>query len=143
MLTFATECGIIVAQRQKEAFNMTFKKFEELFLNEYPNGEVVAHGKFGGTENNNKVAVVFDADKSRKVYEYYGSYQTILNRLGIKVLYKGDVEQAKRQLAYYKENDGKPNIFSLFNKKPMDYSKEIAEYEQYLSDIENGKYIII
>ena len=120
---------------------MTFKKFEELFLSKYPNGEVVAHGQFGGTEKNNKVAVIFNPNS--KVYEYYGSYQTILNRLGIKVLYRSDVEWAKNKLAYYKENDGTPSPFSLFRNTPRDYSKEITEYEKYLADIEDGKYIII
>lgn len=121
---------------------MTFKRFEQLFKTKYPEGEVFMHGEFALTEKNGKVAVVFNS-ANPKVYEYYGSYQDILLRVGVKVLYKKDIESAEKRLQQLKEEHGKPNKYSFFDDTPMDWSREIAEYEKYLEDAKNGGYIII
>lgn len=122
---------------------MTFKRFEELFKSKYPDGEVVAHGKFGGTEANGKTTVIFTP--YGKCYEYYGSYQEVLARLGIQALYQRDIEEAKQRLAHYKEKHGTRG-YSLFidgGDYIHDYSKEIAHLEAFLADVNANKYIII
>ena len=119
---------------------MTFNKFQELFLTKYPEGEVVMHGKFGGTEHNMKTTVTFN--RNSKCYFYYGSYETVLNRLGIKVITKSSLAQIEHELAYYMENNGKPNPFSLFNKSVMNYEKEIKEYTDKLENIKKDWIIV-
>lgn len=126
---------------------MKFTQFEELLHSKYPEASACPHGKFAGTDGNNKTEINFTPNG--KCYCYYGSYQSILNRLGIPVVYEKDVERARKQLAEYKEEHGKPNKYSLFSadydddRCINDYSDEIAEYEQYIADIESGKYIVI
>ena len=116
---------------------MTFNKFESLFLAKYPEGKVFKHGEFAQTERNKKVAVVFNGNG--KVYEYYGAYEDILARVGIKVISKARLHNLEMTLAHYKEWHGKP--WSLFG-ATADYSKEI---ERYTADIEDIKanYIIV
>lgn len=124
---------------------MTFEKFYKILKTKYPQAEACPHGKFASTEKNNKVEINFTP--CGKCYCYYGSYQTILNKIGINVVYQKDIAKAKKQLAQYINEHGKPNKYSLFfyddNRNVMDYSKEIEEYKQYITDIENGKYIVV
>lgn len=111
---------------------MTFKKFEELFKNKYPNGEVVAHGKFGGTEKNKKTTVIFD--KNGKCYEYYGSYMDILNRVGINVVSKSEIERKENELQKLNEEHGKPNKYDFFGIEPIiDNTSKIEDCEEWLN----------
>lgn len=109
---------------------MTFARFEELLHIKHPQASACAHGRFGGTERNNKVEINFKP--CGKCYEYYGSYQDVLNRLGIYCLYQSDVRAMEKRLDDLKDRNGKPNPFSLFNEKPCDLSKEIEECEEWL-----------
>ena len=88
---------------------MTFNKFRQIFKLKYPQGSVVAHGKFGGTERNKKVAVVFE--EGGKVYEYYGAYEDILNKIGIKVISRERFESMELTLIALREQNGKPDFF--------------------------------
>lgn len=112
---------------------MTFRQFEELFKAKHPEGTVVQHGKFGGTEKNNKVAVTFGKDS--KVYEYYGSYQNILGKVGIKVAYKSDIEALERRLAELEASNGQNDEFFGFT---IDNSEAIEETKRRLNDIKDG-----
>ena len=121
---------------------MTFKKFEEIFLNEYPDGHVVMHGKFGGTEKNKKVTITFNSNG--KVYSYYGAYEDILNKVGIPVISKQRFAEVEQRLNTFKERHGTPKLgmFSKKNNEVYDYSEEIKEYEMILDNYRNN-YIIV
>lgn len=116
---------------------MTFSKFEGLFKSKYPNGEVVQHGKFGGTENNKKITVIFTPNG--KCYEYYGAYEDVLNRLGIKVISKARLHNTELALKHYKEWHGSPR---LFGDGIEDYSADIERLTKELANI-NENYIIV
>ena len=118
---------------------MTFTKFEELLHTKYPEASTCMHGKFAGTQRNNKVEINFQSHS--KCYCYYGSYKEILNRLGIKVIEKFDIENAKVRIEHYKAENGKPNPF--FKDEPIDNSQLIEEVELWLKKIEDERYIIV
>lgn len=120
---------------------MTFNKFKEILKSKYPEATACSHGEFAGTERNKKVEINFF--RNGKCYEYYGSYIEILNRIGIPCVYESDIKWGEKRLAELKERHGKSNPFSLFNKTPVDNSKEIEKMEKWLSDIKSGHYIII
>lgn len=120
---------------------MTFKRFEEILKIKYPEASACAHGQFGGTERSNEVEINFTP--RGKCYTYYGSYQSILNRVGIPCISKSDIVDTKNRIEYLKETNGRPNPFSLFRKTPIDNSKEIEELEDFLDDVDAGKYIIV
>ena len=116
---------------------MTFKRFEELFLTKYPNGEVIGHGKFAQTERNKKTTVIFNPNG--KCYHYYGAYEDILNRLGIKVYSESRLHSLEMSLKHYKEWHGQP---SLFGDGVDDYSAEIKRLESDIADIKEN-YVIV
>ena len=109
---------------------MTFKKFEELFMAKYPNGRVCRHGEFAQTEKNKKVALVFS--ETSKVYEYYGAYEDILNKVGIPVISKERLASLEQTLEQRKRWHGTESLFGGV----MDYSADIAKYT---AEIENYK----
>ena len=121
---------------------MTFAKFETLLKTKYPESSACPHGKFAQTDKNKKVEINFT--HHGKCYCYYGSYQDILFKVGIKTAYKYQIVFAERHLAQLKTEHGKPNPFNLFNPNAIcDRSKEIEDWSSYLSDIKSGEYIII
>lgn len=127
---------VIVSKQTKEDREMTFKKFEELFLSKYPDGEVIMHGKFAETEHNKKVAVIFG--NHSKVYEYYGAYEDILQRVGINAISKERYNAKVATLNHYKEIDGQESgFFGMVN----DYREDIENLERELVEIE--KHFII
>lgn len=114
---------------------MTFVEFEKIVKSKHKEAEVFSHGTFAGNKIN--VAIIFRPNG--KVYKYNGTYCEVLNRIGIKAIYKHSLENVKNILSLYKNNNGQINIFS---KKPMDYTEEIKKYEAMLNDyLEN--YIIV
>lgn len=115
---------------------MTFSRFESIFKEHYPQGGVVAHGRFGGTDKNKKTAVYFT--ECGKVYEYYGAYEDILCRLGIKVISTARLESLKLTLEHYRETNGTPSFFGGV----LDHSERISQLEKELADIESN-YIIV
>ena len=120
---------------------MTFERFEELLKTKYPEATACAHGKFAGTQGGNQVEISFRP--YGKCYFYYGSYQSILCRVGISCVYKDDIESMKLRLARLKEEHGKRSLFGLFKEITIDNSREIEEVEQWLKDAEDNKFIII
>ena len=123
---------------------MTFKKFEELLKTKYPEAGACMHSKFAGTEHNKKVEIHFTPEG--KCYEYYGAYEDILNRLGMKVISKSRLASEESALRRYKEMQGKPDpFFGIFNSDDngvLDYSKEITEYEERIARLKRD-YIIV
>jgi hypothetical protein len=117
---------------------MTFKKFEEIFKTKYPDGEVLGHGCMAQTETTRQTSVIFKPNG--KVYDYYGAYEDVLSRLGFKVISKARLRNVEHRLESYRKENGTPKLFVEFG--VHDYSKEIAEYEEYLNDIYTN-YIIV
>ena len=75
---------------------MTFKNFKEIVNQKYPDAEVFKHGDFAGNAIN--VTVIFTPNG--RAYQYNGNYCEVLNKLGIKAIYKHQYESKKRELAY-------------------------------------------
>ena len=115
---------------------MTFTKFEELFKTKYPNGKAIQHGKFGGTEKNKKTTIVFSPNG--KCYEYYGAYEDILCRIGIKTISKSRLHDFEAELERCKRMNGQKAFFC----ETLDYSEKIAWIENELSSIRSD-YIIV
>lgn len=115
---------------------MTFAQFETIVKEKYPDIELFKHGEFAGSKIN--VAVIFHPHG--KAYRYNGTYCEVLNRLGIKAIYKHDVWNIEQALERYKQEHGK--IDEWFGNGIFDYSAEIKEYEQQLQDIYDN-YIIV
>lgn len=104
----------------------------------YPKASATMHGKFGTTEKNKKVEIHFC--KGGKCYFYYGSYQDVLSKVGINVVYSNEIETAKNKLAEYKEKHGK--TFDDFGfDVTYDYTAEIERLESYLIKVKD--YILI
>ena len=118
---------------------MTFKKFETLFKQKYPNGTVYPHDVFehGVPGRVQKVNVVFTPDG--KGYMYRGAYEDILCRIGINVISKERFAELESRLNHLRELHGSADEFfgGVF-----DCSESIetltAEIEKYRAD-----YIIV
>lgn len=115
---------------------MTFSKFEELVKEKHPNATVFKHGEFAGNKIN--VAIIFNGEHG-KVYRYNGTYCEVLNRLGVKAIYKHDYNALVSALERYKKMNGTTNIFSGVI---VDYSRKIEEYTNRLNDV-NANYVIV
>ena len=116
---------------------MTFAKAHEIFMTKYPEGELVQHGKFGGTQKNMKITVIFK--RGGRCYEYYGAYEDVLCRIGIKVISKERLAEAEINLQHLKEQHGK--VCEFFGTHVIDNSKEIARVEAFLQEVHDS-YII-
>ena len=119
---------------------MTFAKFEELVKEKHPNARLFKHGEFVGNKIN--VGVCFDYvenSKFNKTYQYNGTYCEVLNRLGVKSIYKHDYDGLVSALERYKKMNGTTNIF--FG-DVVDYSREIEEYTNRLNDVD-ANYVIV
>ena len=118
---------------------MTFKKFESLFKEKYPNGTVYPHDVYehGVPGRVQKVAVEFAP--GGKVYKYAGAYEDILCRMGINVISKERFAEIESNLNHMQELHGSADEFfgGVF-----DCSASIAtltaEIEKYRSE-----YIIV
>ena len=115
---------------------MQFKEFERLVKEKHPNAEVTAHGKFGG---DSKIGVTVIFEPKGKCYHYNGTYCEVLNRLGIKAIYRHDYENCKTILARLKRDHG--TVDPWFG-HTRNYTEEIASFTKYINDYEN-EYIII
>ena len=114
---------------------MTFKTFESIFLSKYPDGSVFAHGAFGPTEKNRKVAVTFTPDGL--VYEYYGAYEDVLTKMGFKVISKARLMEMETRLADYTERNGQDDFFG----GSFDYTNEIKTLSSEIEAIK-ANYIV-
>lgn len=115
---------------------MQFKEFERLVKEKHPNAEVTAHGKFGG---DSKIGVTVIFEPMGKCYHYNGTYCEVLNRLGIKAIYRHDYDEARRSLERLKRQNGTRDVWFGHIK---DYTIEINCYEKQIKKYEN-EYIII
>lgn len=115
---------------------MTFNKFRQVLKSKYPQSEVYAHGKFGNTEHNKKVALAFEPDG--KVYEYYGAYEDILNKCGIKVISKERFVSLELMLITLREMNGEPDFFGGF----IDNTEAIKERTEELESIRQNYMIV-
>lgn len=122
--------------KESEIFIMTFSKFEELVKEKQPNATIFKHGEFAGNKIN--VAIIFNGEHG-KVYQYNGTYCEVLNRLGVKAIYKHDYNALVSALERCKKMNGTTDIFSG---GIVDYSKEIEEYTNRLNDV-NANYVIV
>lgn len=115
---------------------MTFAKFEELVKEKHPNATLFRHGEFSGNKIN--VSIIFNGEHG-KVYKYNGSYCEVLNRLGVKAVYKHDYNALVSALEGAKNRNGTQDIF--FG-GVIDCSREIEEYSHRLNDI-NANFVIV
>lgn len=114
---------------------MTLIEFTKIVKSKYVEAEVFKHGEFTGNKIN--VAVIFNPNG--KVYQYNGTYCEVLNKLGIKAIYRHNFESAENTLnRYINENGTKDDFFGIVN----DYTKEIAEWTERIKDYK-ANYIIV
>lgn len=116
---------------------MTFQKAHDIFMTKYPEGEIFQHGKFGGTQKNMKITVVFN--RGGRAYEYYGAYEDVLCRIGFKVISKERLAEEEIRLHDLKERHGK--VCEFFGTHVIDNSEEIARTEAFLQEVHDS-YII-
>lgn len=115
---------------------MTFAKFEELVKEKHPNATLFKHGEFAGNKIN--VGIIFNGEHG-KVYQYNGTYCEVLNRLGVRAIYKHDYNALVSALENAKKRNCTENIF--FG-GIIDCSREIEEYTNRLNDV-NANYVIV
>ncbi len=124
---------------------MTFARFEEMVKERYPEAELFKHGEFAGNKIN--VAIVFNPrsaidpytmEWTGKVYQYNGTYCEVLNRIGIKAIYKHDLDAYYNRLERAKRMHGQEGWFGDI----IDNTEEIARLEKEISDYENN-YVIV
>ena len=113
---------------------MTFKRFEEIVKSKYPEAELFSHGEFAG----NKINVAIIYEPYGKVYKYNGTYCEVLNRIGIKAIYKHDVESYRATLEMFKRTNGTEGFFG----KVIDNTESISNIERDIADFEQN-YIIV
>lgn len=113
---------------------MTFANFESIVKDKYPEAEVFAHGEFAGSKIN--VTVIFEPNG--KCYSYNGTYCEVLNRLGIKAIYKHDLESYRATLEMYKRTNGTKGFFG----DTIDNTESIANIEADVADFEKN-YIVV
>ena len=119
---------------------MTFEKFEELVNEKHPNAKVFRHGEFAGNKINVTICFNYiEGSDCNKVYHYNGTYCEVLNRIGVKAIYKNDYDALVSTLERAKKRNGTKNIFSGVI---VDTSKEIEEYTNRLNDV-NSNYVIV
>lgn len=115
---------------------MKFERFEELVKEKHPTATIFPHGKISGNKIN--VSIIFSGGCG-KVYQYNGTYCDVLNKLGIKSIYKHDynaiVCALERCIAEHGTED-------KFFGGVLDRSAKIEEYRNRLNDL-NENYIII
>ena len=117
---------------------MTFTSFEKAFASKYPEGKVFGHGTFGGTEGSAKVTVCFT--ETGKAYKYSGSYENILNRLGIKFVTKKTVDEYTEKLRRAEEMNGEESGFD--DDEPMDFTAEIEYLKNRIAELIDGAVIV-
>ena len=110
---------------------MTYKEFKAIVAAEKPDLTVSQKSK----TQDGGVMVTFKP--GGKAYIYTGSYQQILNKLGIDKMGKNEKAEAllnlQNQLDYYKQHNGKKSIFTG---KMADYAAEIADTERKIKALE-------
>ena len=74
-----------------------------------------------------------------KMYDYYGNYCEVLNKLGIKAIYEGDLFQLDRYLERLKEEHGQECIWTG---SICDNAAEIARVEAEIANYKEN-YIIV
>lgn len=117
---------------------MTFKTFEGIVKEHRPEIEVAPHGQFSGSGNSVSVAVIFHPHG--KVYCYNGSYCYVLNRLGIKTIYRSELTTLQEYLKRLKDEHGKVSAF--WGDEIVDNSEEIKRREEELARLER-EFIVI
>lgn len=115
---------------------MTFARFEELVKEKHPEAELFKHGEFAGNKIN--VAIIFNPNG--KVYKYNGTYCEVLNRLGVKAIYKHDLENVKNTLKLYIKSNGKEDGFGFGI--VYDYTDRIKEMQEQIANYETN-YVIV
>ena len=112
---------------------MTFKKFEELFLQKYPDGQCWMHDEFchGQSGYRQKVGIVFKPQT--KVYMYAGAYEDILCKVGVNVISKERFAELLVRLEEYKRRQKEYGGTDWFFGIPVDYSKDITELEAQIA----------
>ena len=118
---------------------MTFKKFEKILKTKYPEAAAHMHGTYGGTEGINGVEIFFTPDG--KGYSYRGSYLQILDRLGIKVIYKSTLDMYEKTIEKLEAENGESNPF--VPEEVIDNTAEIDRYKKLLAKIEEEQYIVV
>ena len=113
---------------------MTFRRFEEIVKGKYPESELFSHGEFAGSKIN--VTVIFEPHG--KCYHYNGTYCEVLNRLGIKAIYKHDLESYRATLEMLKRTNGTQGFFGDL----IDNTERIANIEADIANFEQN-YIIV
>lgn len=113
---------------------MKFCDFEKIVREKYPEAEVFPHGEFG---SRSKINVTIILNPRGKCYSYNGTYCEVLNKIGIKSIYRHDIEAFRSSLERAIKSHGKESFFGK-----IDNSKEIEDLKSQISDFEKN-YLIV
>lgn len=120
---------------------MTFANFEAIVKKHRPEVTVFKHGTYANEKTNFAVSVIFNYGQPNesRVYQYSGSYITVLNKLGIKTIEKRYIDNRRMQLAELIEENGKEvedlfgDIYIADNTDEIKrLTEELKEYESYI-----------
>ena len=114
---------------------MTFKEFQGIVKRFRPELEVSRHGEYG-YNGKYTLGVIYP---NGKIYNYSGSYCSVLQKLNIPVVYKKELESLKSYLAELETENGTEDIY--FG-GIIDNSEAIAQYKAKIKEFEEN-YIII
>lgn len=119
---------------------MNFKQFEKIAKIYRPDVIISQHGDYCTNKSKNTLGIVYikkDGTQSR-VYNYAGSYLSILNKIGINAIDKDVIINRQKELEFYKENHNKPSLFWDDDFVP-DYSEQIEQLTNLLDEMLNSK----
>lgn len=114
---------------------MTYKQFEAIAKAYRPDVRVSRHGTFCEGRSKWTLGIVFigkDGKESR-VYDYAGTYQEVLEKLGIETVTKEQIKTAEEMLAEFKAEHGKKGLLgNTINNEYFikQYEDKLRRYER-------------
>lgn len=131
----------------------TFKNIAKKFR---PDIKVSQHGDFCTNDSKTTLGIIFIKNgRESRVYDYSGSYATVLSKLGVNVVtietYNtiknheiAKVEEKIEQL-YKDKADGNTWLYDMFggsiNDTIKEAKQELVKYKKFIEDVDNHKVI--
>ena len=135
---------------------MQYKTFENIAKKFRPDIKVSQHGDFCTNDSKTTLGIIFIKNgRESRVYDYSGSYATVLSKLGVNVVtietyntiknYEIPRVEEKIEQLYKDKTDGKTSFYDIFGGSIDDTieeaKKELAKYKKLVEDVDNQNVI--